>query len=336
MAISTLEIVALDAEDPAAVDEAYRIGEDAAHVDAPDLPPTCRYSFGMELRRPRPGSERHAFLAYRGGEAVGTASLDLPIRDNLDKAHIEVYVPAAHRRQGIGRALYRHASALARSRGRTSALGFSRATPAPSGFAAAFGLRNGLTDARRRLLVADVDEAALDRLHAEGLARSAGYRAVQWVGTPPEELLADLAALDSSFLAETPMGELEYEPENVSAEHMREQHEVYASYGSRRYQTVMIHEASGRVVAWSAIRVPKTVGWHAWQLITLVHPAHRGRRLGIVAKVTNLRHLRAHEPAVTMIDTFNAAENSYMIAINEAMGFRLVDLWTNWQGPIAD
>jgi hypothetical protein len=85
------------------------------------------------------------------------------------------------------------------------------------------------------------------------------------------------------------------------------------------------------MVAWSALAVRKTVPEHAWQQITLVDPRHRGHRLGLVAKLVNLRYLQEHEPAVTAIDTWNAEVNRYMIAINEAMGFRAVDAWTDWQ-----
>jgi hypothetical protein len=48
-------------------------------------------------------------------------------------------------------------------------------------------------------------------------------------------------------------------------------------------------------------------------------------------KIENLRHALAHEPDLRIIDTFNAAVNDHMIAINEAMGFRPVDAWENWQ-----
>jgi len=31
------------------------------------------------------------------------------------------------------------------------------------------------------------------------------------------------------------------------------------------------------------------------------------------------------------VTTWNAASNAHMIAINEAMGFRPIDLWCDWQ-----
>ncbi|HTJ36405.1 MAG TPA: GNAT family N-acetyltransferase [Dactylosporangium sp.] len=334
MALPTLAITEVRADDPAAIDAAYDVVEASQHADVPDLPPECRYHHRMTFAVPPPALRRHVYLALDGDTPAGALQLDLPRLDNLDKAFMEVSVAPGHRRRGVGRALVRHAAAVARDAGRTGVLGFSAALPAPTGFAASFGLTDGLVDARRRLLVADVDEGALDRLYADGLERAAGYRMLQWGNELPDEHIDDLAALDSSFVAETPMGDLEFEPEKVDAERLRRQYAALTAWGVRRYETGLVHEESGRLVAWTAMRVTKTVGWHAWQLITLVHPEHRGHRLGIVAKVANLRALLAAEPAVTTIDTFNAASNSFMIAINEAMGFRLRELWSNWQGPL--
>ncbi|MFI5906167.1 GNAT family N-acetyltransferase [Dactylosporangium sp. NPDC051541] len=334
MSPTTLEIVEVRADDPAAVDAVYDVLVAALRADRPELPPLCRYQYERQFEVPAPATKRSFYLARHGDEPVGVAQLDLPHLDNLDKAHVDLYVRPDARRQGIGRALYTHALVPARADGRTSVLGFSPEGDGPNGFAAAAGLRNGLLDARRRLDLADIDDAALDHMYAEGLVKAAGYRLVQWSNELPEEYVEDLAALDSSFLAETPMGELDYEPEQVDAARLRQLYRAFAAWGARRYECGLVHEATGQLVAWTALRVAKTVDWHCWQLITLVHPAHRGHRLGLVAKVANLRTLRAAEPAVTVIDTFNAADNSYMIAINEAMGFRFRDTWANWQGPM--
>jgi hypothetical protein len=51
----------------------------------------------------------------------------------------------------------------------------------------------------------------------------------------------------------------------------------------------------------------------------------------MIVKIENLRYARSHEPGLEVIDTFNAAANDHMIAINESMGFRKVDGWTQWQ-----
>ena len=88
--------------------------------------------------------------------------------------------------------------------------------------------------------------------------------------------------------------------------------------------------ARRRRLAAEAILEP-TVADHAWQFLTVVDPAHRGHRLGLAVKLANLRYALGHEPALRVIDTWNAAANRHMIAINEALGFRPVDVWSKWQ-----
>ena len=58
---------------------------------------------------------------------------------------------------------------------------------------------------------------------------------------------------------------------------------------------------------------------------------HRGHRLGLLVKIENVRHTLGSERDLRYIDTWNAAENTHMIAINEAIGFRAVDAWVDWQ-----
>jgi GNAT superfamily N-acetyltransferase len=198
-------------------------------------------------------------------------------------------------------------------------------------FARAVGAHAALGDVRRRLEVAAVDPAEQDRLLEESLAKATGYSLVKWGGTTPEQYIDDIALLDSSFVEEAPSGDLAVEPEKVDAGRVRAIDKAVARNGARRYNTGLVHDESGRMVAWTALAVLKTVPWHSWQNITLVDPRHRGHRLGMVAKLVNLRYLMEHEPEVRVVDTWNAEVNRHMIAINEAMGFRAVDAWTNWQ-----
>lgn len=58
---------------------------------------------------------------------------------------------------------------------------------------------------------------------------------------------------------------------------------------------------------------------------------HRGHRLGLLLKLTNLLWLREREPHLERIITWNATSNGPMLAINEAMGFELLDEWNEWR-----
>jgi RimJ/RimL family protein N-acetyltransferase len=64
---------------------------------------------------------------------------------------------------------------------------------------------------------------------------------------------------------------------------------------------------------------------------TLVAPSHRGHRLGLRIKLANLDLLMRHNPDLRAVDTFNADDNRWMIAVNEAMGFRPIQRIEDWE-----
>ncbi|MGK5743113.1 GNAT family N-acetyltransferase [Micromonospora sp. URMC 103] len=334
-----ITIAPFDAADPAAIDEAYRVGAAANDADLPDFPPFCRRRFDAMLRHPMPGWVTLWALARLDGVAAGYLALDLPQLDNTENATVELVVHPAHRRRGVGRALHEHGLRLLREQSRKRVVGMAVSTlpggperpEAGAAFAAAMGAQPALAEVRRRLDPATVDQAALDVLLAGARAHAAGYRTVRWHGRIPEEYVADIAYLDGRLSTDAPLGDLEWEAERVDADRIRGTEAALAARGRRQYHLAARHEATGRVVAWTLLDVGPSADWHAYQQITIVDPAHRGHRLGLLTKIENLRHLLDHEPAVRAIDTFNAASNAHMVAINEQLGFRPVDGWTDWQ-----
>ncbi|MEU2612446.1 GNAT family N-acetyltransferase [Micromonospora sp. NPDC007271] len=335
----SITIAPFDAADPAAIDAAYQIGAAAEQADVPDFPPFCRQRFTGGLRHPLPGSVRLWALARLAGVPAGYLALALPQLDNTANAEIELVVHPAYRRRGVGRALHEHGLRLLREHGRkrvvgatVSALPGGVARPEAGGaFAAATGARPALAEVRRRLDTGRLDQAALAVLAADARARAAGYRTVRWQGGAPEEYVADVAYLDGRLMADAPLGDLEWEPERVDVERVRATERALDARGRRRYHHGAVHEATGRLVAWTLIDLGPNADWHAWQQITIVDPAHRGHRLGLLVKIENLRYVLDREPALRAVDTWNAAENRHMIAINEQLGFRPVDAWTDWQ-----
>jgi len=81
---------------------------------------------------------------------------------------------------------------------------------------------------------------------------------------------------------------------------------------------------------------PPDPGW-AFQLITAVTAAHRGHRLGLLVKVAMLEWLATAEPQLKRITTWNAEDNKYMIAVNEALGYTVFGApATSWRLDVAD
>lgn len=312
-------------------DDAYPVYRAAQSADNPRSPIFSRRSFDCFVTHPFPGELAERYLVRSGGEPAGLVRIEAPLLENLDLVEFEVLVAPAHRRRGIGREAYAFAEDRARELGRTKMLGTTLAEiescppidPAGTAFAQALGFQPVLPEIARQLEVASVDDAALDAMLAEARAKAPGYRIVQWLGTPPDELIDDVAYLDGRLIQDAPMGDLDIEPEKVTAERVREREESMTVRGRRTVHTGAVHEESGRLAAWTTICLdPELDNGQAMQFITLVDPDHRGHRLGTIVKIENLWRARAEDPKMARITTWNAATNGYMISINEAMGFR--------------
>ena len=57
--------------------------------------------------------------------------------------------------------------------------------------------------------------------------------------------------------------------------------------------------------------------------MTLVHPEHRGHRLGLAVKLANLEFLAEQAPAVRSSSRATRRSNAPMIAVNDMMGFEV-------------
>ncbi|MGH3681361.1 MAG: GNAT family N-acetyltransferase [Natronosporangium sp.] len=338
------EIRPLDpADEPtvAAVQE-WRVAVEAA--DLPDFPPPSPFAFRAELTFPRTTKRTEHLVARRDGAVAGYLALELPLRENLDNVEVTLSVHPAHRRRGVGRALHAYLLERMRELGRIRyASGTIEALPGGGGparsdagraFATAMGAKPALDEVHRRLDLTTSDQPALALMLTEARSKAAGYRVVTWSGPAPEQYAADVGYLDGRLVSDAPMGDLRWEPPKVDVDRVREVEDAMAAARYHVYSAGAVHEQTDRMVALTAILRQETTPWHAFQMITLVDPPHRGHRLGALVKVENLRYAQTQEPELQVIDTWNAAVNQHMISINEAMGFRPVDSWVNWQQEI--
>ncbi|QLQ40211.1 GNAT family N-acetyltransferase [Micromonospora robiginosa] len=339
LTVMGLTVTPLDPADPSTLDAAYRIDCAARAVDEPDLPPTCRRRFEALLRHPMPGVDGRWAVARLDGEPVGWLRLHLHTLENTENASVELVVDPAHRRRGIGRALHEHGLRLLRAHGGKRLVGSTTAAlPGEedrefpgAAFAVAMGAKAANADVRRRLDLATLDRPRLDALHADARAAATGYRTVHWRDHVPDDHVSDVAHLEGRLLLDAPMGELAWERQRMDAERKRGVERALDARGVRRYNTGAVHEASGRLVGWSQLSLNASSTDHAWQQITIVDPGHRGHRLGLLCKAANLGYALAHEPALRIVDTWNAAANTPMIAINEQLGFRPAAGHVDWQ-----
>jgi GNAT superfamily N-acetyltransferase len=260
---------------------------------------------------------------------VVAALLELPIHDNLDEADVELSVSPDARRRGVGTEaialLTDRCRELGRSRMVAQAQGPLDGGPsAARGFAASVEFEEKLSNVRRVLDVTATDD--LDRLESESRTHAAGYELVPMAERTPAHLVDGLAVLAGRMSTDAPMGDLAHEPERWDAARWLAGEQSAIDRGRLLIGTVAT-APTGDVVAYTNVAVSRDAPVVGYQWDTIVRPDHRGHRLGMLVKIANLRRLRELSPRTRWVNTWNAASNSHMIGINEAIGWRAVDAW---------
>jgi GNAT superfamily N-acetyltransferase len=284
--------------------------------------------------------ENRCLVARSRGEVVGIASMLLFRRENRDLAQVEVRVLPEHRRQGVGTAIVEAAAQVARQAGRAVLTGEDEVWVRPGfvdtggPFARRLGFMPVQRNVRRRLDV-PLDPARADALRADLRTSPAGYSLLTFSDRWPDEYLEDRYIFGHRMSTDVPMGEQELDPQEWDEQRVRSMESMLAAQNRAKMTTVARHEATGRLVAFTEVAIPLGAPESAWQHDTLVVREHRGHGLGFAVKVANLRAVMERHPAVRAINTWNAADNEHMIAVNDAMGFEVVAHSTLWRKDLA-
>ncbi|GLZ77045.1 N-acetyltransferase [Actinorhabdospora filicis] len=279
------------------------------------FPPPPRASIAAYLATPRDGTTGETLVAEADGRVAGFVRLRLSQRDNRHRTALHGVVHPGLRRRGLGRALYERALAESLALGRT----VLTATAGDGGPGEPFLTAMGM----ERVHAERVSVLDLGREFAEPTPVP-GYDLVHWLdgaaGPVPDSLVADLADLMGRLSTDAPSGGLAVEPTAYSPERVIELSELAASLGQVRISTGARERATGRLIAVTTLRHDGR-SERLMQLITLVHPEHRGHRLGTVVKLANLEQARSVAPDATSVVATNALANEKIWRVNEALGF---------------
>ncbi|GAA2976242.1 GNAT family N-acetyltransferase [Streptomyces fulvorobeus] len=328
-----LRFIPLSADDDDTAGQWLQLMAEAAD-DVPGSAPPCPVDMIGSLRFAPPATALEDWVALREGQVVGALRTALP--NGAPVARVDqLLVHPKLRRRGIGRALFGKARELAAGHGRTVLAGMTvepleggpARDPAPSAFVASLGgvaadgpsgLHQWL-DLRRHNPLADGVPALPE-----------GYGLVRWGTVTPDAYAVPVSLLEQS------LGAAGAEPEpdqEVETSYARAFETMRVGRGRRAYHTGVVHRASGTLAGYTSIS--KTTGnpEYALQGMTVVHRAHRGHRLGLLLKLSNLENVLRQEPAVRLLETANAEDNHSMIAVNSAMGFVPQDRWVSWTFP---
>jgi GNAT superfamily N-acetyltransferase len=321
--------------DGASVHACYEIYLSGLAADDPRGPPMPPRAFAAWLALGFTEDPRETWLARDdSGEPCGWYALNLPERENRHLAGLSLTVHAARRRAGRGTALLRHAAGRARQAGRT-VFEFDALEGSPgAAFAGTLKTRPAGTEVRR---VLDLDGLPPERrvtLRAEAESAARGYALRTWRGPAPEDAVAGVAALNRA-MADAPR-ESGHEAQTWDAARVRLDERRVAAMGLRARVIVATARATGELAALTQVCVDPAQPEWGFQELTAVARPHRGHRLGLLLKLVMLDLLAEEEPQLTRILTGNAAGNKHMIAINDQLGFTVLDRWPSWELDVAD
>ncbi|MGW2214365.1 GNAT family N-acetyltransferase [Nonomuraea sp. NPDC001684] len=274
-----------------------------------------------------PGDRVESWVLTDGGKVAGGYSLALPQSDNRHMGWLfPLVVRPELRGRGLGSELFEHALGRMRAHGRTLLLTETPTTGVGARFARAHGMTVALQEARRTLDLRTADWAALRGM----LPEVPGYRVERFAGPAGPELLADLATLMSG-MNDAPR-DADVEDMTFNLDRLRLREERVTLGGETCYTVIARRESDGAPAGYTRIYLTadRSDGW-GHQADTTVLREHRGHRLGLLLKLSNLLWLREREPHLERIITWNATSNAHMLAINEAMGFELLDEWDEWR-----
>ena len=319
-----MRIVPWVADDPTVVKACYEVSQAVQRADDPLAPPMSKRVLRAVLKSPGEPAQTWFVPGDTPGTAYGVYHLRLPRKENRQRGSLYIEVHPDHRRRGIGSALLRHAAGQAAADGR-SVLVTSTIIESPGeAFALRVGATPGIAEARRVQMLAKLPASQVAALRSDAERAAAGYTLVTWTDRTPEEYLAGAAAVFNA-MSDAPH-DPGHEPRVWDAERVREQFDNQRDlFGSRGYSVAALADGTGEMAAISQVEIdPENPAWGTQQITAVARP-HRGHRLGLLVKTAMLEWLASAEPQLERIVTWNAAANEHMIAINEALGYELLD-----------
>ena len=154
--------------------------------------------------------------------------------------------------------------------------------------------------------------------------RLGDYRIVEWGGTTPEEHIEEVCGALNRFIGMIPTGDLEMEDLDFTPERLRRNEARGVDLGTTRFVGAAL-APDGTLAGYTDLFVEQASRSRGRIGLTMVLPEHRGHSLGLAMKLATHRSLVAQVPECRIVATGNADVNAHMNAVNERMGYRLVE-----------
>lgn len=327
----------VDPTDEAQLRAWWEVGRSASRERAFDAWPVWELS---RLALPRPRDDLDLVLVAATddtGRVVGTGLLVLFGLDNTHLAELEVYVVPEARRQGIGSVVLADLESRARAAGRTALAGTTYAPVGAESAGSLFCAARGYPVASReetKLVDLRSAPAAWPALDREVEAGIGSYTVLGFEDRVPAEHVEAFCGLLSVFMTMVPTGDLDLHEATWTPERLHA-HEQRMAETDRAWIGALALTPEGTACGFTELGLPRSDPRHATVGGTVVLPEHRGHRLGLAMKLQTHRRVLELFPTCEHVETGNAGVNAPMNAVNEAMGYRVVERALDVQKKVA-
>ncbi|WP_285683979.1 GNAT family N-acetyltransferase [Actinoplanes sp. NBRC 103695] len=299
--------------------------------DLPDDPPWREAQVREYLAETMPGERRISWVAeddrLAEGESRIFAHVNLLLLGNIGV--LEVLVHPRLRRRGLGRELVAVAVRRAYLEG-FSSIGVEAIGNTPAiAFYESMGFEKEYVETRSVLHLSKVDWDTLGKM-ANGI--SEGYRVEYHPGGPPDDVIEAYAQAK----LEADDNDPETQPRSSDPQRLKDSLVTLHRRGLKPYIVLAVHEASGAVAGLTEVVVPAQHPERADQYDTIVARDHRGYGIDRAIKARMLFELRAAEPGLLEVQTWNAQHNESMLKVNAELGFQSDRDWFEYSTDVAD
>ncbi len=327
----TLEVLNLATAPPAHLRSLAHHLESIRAERMPSDPPLDAETVIAGLQRPDPAIDRHHVLLWQDSQVVARASVTLPKVQNIHQADIELTVLAAYRNRGLARRLLMDVARLAEQADRQVLL-TNASSRLPSGEAVLCHLGAQLVMQQQfmELDLQSLNPQQLTDWVNQSAEAAPQYRVWSHLGPYPQDRLPAIAPV-YDVMQTAPQGTRAMQAARMTSEDLQKQDERLLTGGHQRLTTFAEHCQSGALVAFTEllwdVKRPTIMIQHG----TAVQPEHRRHSLGRWIKAANLRAAERLNPAGRVVRAGNTDDNTGMLRINLALGFRAYLTHTDWQ-----
>jgi GNAT superfamily N-acetyltransferase/L-amino acid N-acyltransferase YncA len=325
---ATIEVIAFDAM---AANQAqwnqFHAYRRARHAESrPGDPLLSDQDIEDDERDPDPYADHLRWVAAHHNRIVGNVETYLLRPSSPDFAerarflHAYGAVLRPWRGRGIGTKLVAQVHGLMLAHAKTI-LTLSAQEPDGHGFLRHIGASEKTRGFEKRLLIEQVDWAAVERRETAALASLPGSSFVHHGPRVGRETHEALIPVIEELWQDVPFDQLEHAPIRIAMSEIDEWHRQLDRIGGAEH-VVVLRDRDGSVVGlteagWFS-RTPDRV----YQRLTGVRCANRGAGYAIGLKAAMLREIRTHYPSVSEIITYVGQSNLPMLSINRKLGFK--------------